>query len=154
MLRHIDRKTGFTLVELLVASTLLTIAATAVITIIKNGRAQSELKQYAQELEMGLSNLRADLGMQKTSCEIKFAKEYSFKSPEDIVEFSKKKQSNSTSMMCCDSEIGRVINDLDCNLGYSGYQLNELDITPKRKNLRLSQHESTSASRESPSRFS
>ena len=78
------QKNGFTLVEMVVALSLLSIATAATVPTITRNRWQKDVNGYAIKLESGLLDLKAKLGKQKTSCEIKFPVAYSFKSPGDL----------------------------------------------------------------------
>ena len=137
---------GFTLMEVIVAMSLLTIAAGATVPVITKNRWQKDVDNYALKLESGLLDLKAKLGKQKTSCEIEFPTAYSFEMPEHLVEFSQKSSSNATSMQCCNSEISQLTNDPDCINGAPGPFLSAL-TGRGQDNLRMVQYESTPESK-------
>ena len=141
------RKTnGFTLIEMVVALSLLSIATAATVPTITRNRWQKDVNGYAIKLESGLLNLKAKLGKQKTSCEIEFPVEYSFRTPDSLVEFSQQNSENTTTMQCCNSEISDLTNDPDCNTGAPGYSLSTL-TGRDQDNLRMVQFESTPESK-------
>ena len=135
---------GFSLIEMLVAVTILVTSTAITIPIITRNQWQVDVNRYALQLESGLYGLRAKLGSRKTSCSMVFAAEYEFLKPEMITEFSQ--GLNTTSFNCCDSEISGLINDPDCIQGYPGNQLSTITQRPL-DNLRLVQTESTPESK-------
>ncbi len=137
---------GFTLIEMIVAMTLLTIATAATAPMIAKNRWQKDVNNYALKLEAGLLDLKANLGKQKTSCEIKFPAAYSFEIPKNLVEFSQQSDSNTTTMQCCNSEISQLTDDPDCINGAHGPSLSEL-TGREQDNLRMVQYESTPESK-------
>ena len=140
------QKNGFTLVEMVVALSLLSIATAATVPTITRNRWQKDVNSYAIKLESGLLDLKAKLGKQKTSCEIKFPVAYSFKLPGNLIEFSQQSSKNTTTMQCCNSEISELTNDPDCNTGAPGYSLSTL-TGRDQDNLRMVQFESTPESK-------
>jgi prepilin-type N-terminal cleavage/methylation domain-containing protein len=114
-------KTGFSLVEVIVALAILTTSTAVTVPIIARNRWQVDVDRYATQLESGLYSLRAKLGSRKTSCSMTFPSEFNFLEPAKITEFSQ--GTNSTSFNCCDSEISSLINDQDCAVGHPGHQL-------------------------------
>ena len=137
---------GFTLVEMVVAMSLLTIATAATVPMITKNRWQKDVNDYALKLESGLLDLKAKLGKQKTSCEIEFPAPYSFETPENLVEFSQQSSGNMTTMQCCNSEISQLTNDPDCINGAPGPTLSAL-TGREQDNLRMVQYESTPESK-------
>ena len=135
-------ETGFTLIEMVVTVAILAIATAMTAPIITRNRWQGEVDRYASMLESGLYGLRAKLGARKTSCIITFPATFNFAPPNKLVEFSQSNSNNQTSFQCCDSEISRLKQDPDCNIGHPGYQLSSLTNRPL-DNLRLLLHEST-----------
>ena len=67
-----NKKDGFTLIEMVVTVSLLSIATAATVPMITRNRWQGDVKTYAYKLESGLLDLKAKLGKQKTSCLIEF----------------------------------------------------------------------------------
>ena len=141
-----NKTNGFTLIEMVVALSLLSIATAATVPTIARNRWQKDVDGYAIKLESGLLDLKAKLGKQKTSCEIEFAKAYSFQTPENLVEFSQQSSGNATTMQCCNSEISQLTNDPDCSNGAPGYSLSTL-TGRDQDNLRMVQFESTPESK-------
>ena len=141
-----NKTNGFTLIEMVVALSLLSIATTATVPMISRNRWQKDINSYAFKLESGLLDLKAKLGKQKTSCEIKFPTAYAFQTPENLVEFSQGSSGNKTTMQCCNSEISQLANDPDCSTGAPGYSLSTL-TGRDQDNLRIVQYESTPASK-------
>ena len=141
-----NKTNGFTLIEMVVALSLLSIATTATVPMITRNRWQKDINSYAFKLESGLLDLKAKLGKQKTSCEIKFPTAYAFQTPENLVEFSQGSSGNTTTMQCCNSEISQLANDPDCSTGAPGYSLSTL-TGRDQDNLRIVQYESTPASK-------
>ena len=140
------KQNGFTLIEMVVTAALLAAAIASTAPIISRNRWQGDVNRYALELETGLMSLKAKLGQQKTSCSITFPETYSFRRPEQLVEFSGINNSNPTSMQCCNSEISKLNQDPNCDAGYSGHKIS--DLTGRAQdNLRLVQHELTQASK-------
>ena len=138
------RKNGFSLVEMLIAVSILATSTAVTVPIIARNQWQVDVDRYALQLESGLYGLRAKLGSRKTSCSIVFPSEYSFLEPRNITEFSKGE--NTTNFNCCDSEISDIIGDPDCGQGYPGHQLSSITQRPL-DNLRLVQTESTPESK-------
>lgn len=138
------RETGFSLIEVIVAATILVTSAAVTVPIIARNRWQVDVDRYATQLESGLYSLRAKLGSRKTSCLMEFPSEFRFLEPAMITEFSQ--GTNSTSFNCCDSEISGLINDPDCDVGHSGHLLSEITNRPL-DNLRIVQTESTPESK-------
>ena len=141
-----NKPNGFTLIEAVIAMSLLTIATAATIPRINKNRWQKDVNNYAVKLEAGLLDLKAKLGKQKTSCEIEFQKAYSFEIPENIIEFSQQSSGNTTTMQCCNSEISQLTNDPDCINGAPGHYLSTL-TGREHDNLRMVQYESTPESK-------
>ncbi len=139
-------KNGFTLIEMVVTVSLLSIATAATVPMITRNRWQGDVKTYAYKLEAGLLDLKAKLGRQKTSCLIEFPSAYSFQTPDNLVEFSQDSSGNTTTMQCCNSEISKLANDPDCSTGTPGYSLSTL-TGRDQDNLRIVQYESTPASK-------
>ena len=141
-----NKKDGFTLIEMVVTVSLLSIATAATVPMITRNRWQGDVKTYAYKLESGLLDLKAKLGKQKTSCLIEFPSAYSFQTPDNLVEFSQGSSGNTTTMQCCNSEISQLADDPDCSTGAPGYSLSS--ITGRdQDNLRIVQYESTPASK-------
>jgi len=141
-----NKTNGFTLIEMVVALSLLSIATAATVPTIARNRWQKDVDGYAIKLESGLLDLKAKLGKQKTSCEIEFPTAYSFQTPENLVEFSQLASGNTTTMQCCNSEISQLTNDPDCSNGAPGYSLSTL-TGRDQDNLRMVQYESTPESK-------
>ena len=141
-----NKTNGFTLIEMVVALSLLSIATAATVPAITRNRWQKDVNGYAIKLESGLLDLKAKLGKQKTSCEIKFPVAYSFQTPNNLVEFSQQSSGNTTTMQCCNSEISELSNDPDCITGAPGYSLSTL-TGRDQDNLRMVQYESTPESK-------
>ena len=141
-----NKTNGFTLIEMVVALSLLSIATAATVPTIARNRWQKDVDGYAIKLESGLLDLKAKLGKQKTSCEIEFPTAYSFQTPENLVEFSQQASGNTTTMQCCNSEISKLINDPECSNGAPGYSLSTL-TGRDQDNLRMVQYESTPESK-------
>ena len=137
-------KTGFSLIEVIVALAILTTSTAITVPIISRNRWQVDVDRYATQLESGLYSLRAKLGSKKTSCSMIFPSDFLFLEPAKITEFSQ--GTNSTRFNCCDSEISSLINDQDCVVGHPGHQLSEITKRPL-DNLRIVQTESTSESK-------
>ena len=116
-----NKKDGFTLIEMVVTVSLLSIATAATVPMITRNRWQGDIETYAYKLESGLLDLKAKLGKQKTSCLIEFSSAYSFQTPDNLVEFSQSSSGNTTTMQCCNSEISHLANDPDCSTGAPGY---------------------------------
>ena len=141
-----NKNDGFTLIEMVVTVSLLSIATAASVPMITRNRWQGDVKNYAHQLEAGLLELKAKLGKQKTSCLIEFPSAYSFQRPDALVEFSQGSSGNTTTMRCCNSEISQLANDPDCSTGTPGYSLSTL-TGRDQDNLRIVQYESTPASK-------
>lgn len=141
-----NKANGFTLIEMVVALSLLSIATAATVPTIARNRWQKDVDGYAIKLESGLLDLKAKLGKQKTSCEIEFPTAYSFQTPENLIEFSQQSSGNTTTMQCCNSEISQLTNDPDCSDGAPGYSLSAL-TGRDQDNLRMVQFESTPESK-------
>ena len=137
---------GFTLIEMVVTLSLLSIATAATVPMITRNRWQKDVDAYAKKLESGLLDFKAKLGKQKTSCEIEFPRAYSFETPDHLVEFSQQSSENRTTMQCCNSEISQLSNDPDCSNGAPGYSLSTL-TGRDQDNLRMVQYESTPESK-------
>ena len=131
---------GFGLVEIIVASAILSIATAVTVPVITRNHWKADVDRYATQLESGLYSLRAKLGARKTSCLMEFSSAYRFLEPEKITEFSQ--GVNTTSFDCCDSEISTLINDPECSSGHPGHKLSE-KTGRQLDNLRLVQTEST-----------
>ena len=140
--------TGFSLIEMVVTVAILSIATATTLPIITRNRWQSEVDQYALQLETGLYGLRAKLGAKKTSCTIDFPTTYTFSPPEELIEFSQKSQNNQTSFLCCDSTIvvAKETNGQGSDCSHPGNKISVLTGNPL-DNLRLVQLESSSASK-------
>ena len=86
-----NKANGFTLIEMVVALSLLSIATTATVPTIARNRWQKDVDGYAIKLESGLLDLKAKLGKQKTSCTLRFDHSglNNFVPPADLVEMDK-----------------------------------------------------------------
>ena len=104
---------GFSLIEVIVALVIITIATAATVPVITRNRWQVDVDRYTTQLETGLYALRAKLGSRKTSCSITFPEGFNFLEPKKITEFSKGENSG-TNFKCCDSEIAKLIDDPEC----------------------------------------
>lgn len=146
MKRHNDA--GFSLIEMVVAVTLLSIATAITVPVITRNRWKGDVDQYASQLESGLYGLRAKLGAKKTSCTIDFEDAFKFLPPDEIVEFSQNNKNNETRFQCCDSTIALALakktSGADCN--HPGNQISTLTGNPL-DNLRLVQQESSKTSK-------
>jgi len=60
-----NKKDGFTLIEMVVTVSLLSIATAATVPMITRNRWQGDVETYAYKLESGLLDLKAKLGKQK-----------------------------------------------------------------------------------------
>ena len=141
-----NKTDGFTLIEIVVALSLISIATAATVPTITRNRWQKDVDTYAKKLESGLLDFKAKLGKQKTSCKIEFPAAYSFETPNNLVEFSQQSSGNTTTMQCCNSEISKLTNDPDCSNGAPGYSLSTL-TGRDQDNLRMVQFESTPESK-------
>ena len=141
-------ETGFSLIEMVVAVAILAIATATTLPIITRNRWQSDVDQYALQLETGLYGLRAKLGAKKTSCTIDFPSTYTFSPPEELIEFSQKSQNNQTSFLCCDSSIvaAKEATNQGSDCSHPGHEISSVTANPL-DNLRLVQQESSSASK-------
>ena len=140
-------ETGFSLIEMVVTVAILAIATATTVPIITRNRWQSDVDQYALQLETGLYGLRAKLGAKKTSCTIDFPSTYTFSPPEELIEFSQKSQNNQTSFLCCDSSIvaAKEATNQGADCSHPGHEISSVTGNPL-DNLRLVQQESSSAS--------
>ena len=78
---------GFTLVELLVTTAIITLGAAASIpNFLRNAR-QAEVDRYTQTVETGLFSLSAKLGTTKSSCQLSFSEPGQFLKPWQVLEF-------------------------------------------------------------------
>ncbi|MDC0320106.1 prepilin-type N-terminal cleavage/methylation domain-containing protein [Synechococcus sp. AH-551-G03] len=141
-----NKKNGFTLIEMMVTLSLLSIVTATTVPMMTKNRWEGDVKSYALKLESGLLDLKAKLGKQKTSCLIEFPEAYSFQKPDNLIEFSQGSSGNTTTMQCCNSEISQLANDPDCSTGAPGYSLSTL-TGRDQDNLRIVQYESTPASK-------
>ena len=64
------RQNGFSLVEMLIAVSILATSTAVTVPIIARNQWQVDVDRYALQLESGLYGLRAKLGSRKTSCSI------------------------------------------------------------------------------------
>ena len=101
---------GFTLVELLVTTAIITLGAAASIpNFLRNAR-QAEVDRYTQTVETGLFSLRAKLGTTKSSCQLSFAEPGEFLKPWQVLEF--KQPSGAVADLdrieCCNSKDGCI----------------------------------------------
>ena len=94
---------GFSLLEMLVAIIIITIAVSTAIPSFLRQMRQGEVDRYTQQLETGFFGLRAKLGRQKTSCTLKFenAGLENFEAPSELVEMI----NNPERLECCNTEI-------------------------------------------------
>ena len=110
---------GFSLLEMVVAAAiLLAISAWAIPSYFKIIR-QGEVDRYAQFIEAGFYNLRAELGTTRTSCQLNFGQAQSWVKPNDLLEF---RQDNGVlaktdRLSCCNSQIEKIKVTDECHDG-------------------------------------
>ena len=124
---------GFTLVELLVTTAIITLGAAASIpNFLRNAR-QAEVDRYTQTVETGLFSLRAKLGTTKSSCQLSFSEPGQFLKPWQVLEF--KQPSGAVADLdrieCCNSkEAGEVaVNQSDFMMTPPGTSAQVDDLT-------------------------
>ena len=110
---------GFSLLEMVVAAAILSaISAWAIPSYFKIIR-QGEVDRYAQFIEAGFYNLRAELGTTRTSCQLNFGQAQSWVKPNDLLEF---RQDNGVlaktdRLSCCNSQIEKIKVTDECHDG-------------------------------------
>ena len=109
-LKRSTKNRGFTLVELLVTTAIITLgAAVSIPNFLRNAR-QAEVDRYTQTVETGLFSLRAKLGTTKSSCQLSFSAPGQFLKPWQVLEF--KQPSGAVAGLdrieCCNSKDGCI----------------------------------------------
>ena len=142
-----QNEAGFSLLEMVVTVAILSIAIATTLPIITRNRWQADVDQYALQLETGLYGLRAKLGAKKTSCTIDFPSIFTFRPPEELIEFSQNPDNHPTKFQCCDSTIvaAKESTDSGSDCSHPGNEIGDLTGNPL-DNLRLVQQESSTAS--------
>ncbi|WP_170953682.1 type IV pilin protein [Synechococcus sp. UW179A] len=134
---------GFSLLEVLIAAVIVTLAASWAIPQYRRQLALNQLDQYTQKIESGLFSLRARQSTEGTSCEIKFAANYvgtdningDFGSVENIVELGHlSKEDRAQRLQCCDTK--------QCEWN-PPYRLIDLEQTAISKNVEIKVSQST-----------
>lgn len=110
---------GFSLLEMVVAAAI--VAAMSAWTIpnyIKSLR-QGDVDRYAQFIEAGFYDLRAELGTSRTSCLLQFDQSAQWVSPQALLEFRKDdgNLANTDRLRCCNSQIHKAKVTEECEDG-------------------------------------
>ena len=141
----LNRSTGFTLLELLVAITIVGILSTYGLMSTRRTIAQGEVDRYTQFVESGLFNLRARLTQYKRSCVLNLDTDLAtnrWGAPGEILEFQQAdgSQSNSIRLRCCDDP--DTFENIQCTAaelnGQPKYRFLKIEGTPESKQVEVS----------------
>ena len=145
----LNRSTGFTLLELLVAITIVGILSTYGWISTWRNITQGEVDRYTQFVESGLFNLRARLTQYKRSCVLDLATDLTTNTwcePEKILEFQKANglQSNAIRLRCCEDPV--TFENIQCTAaelnGQPTYRFLKIEGTPESKQVEVSARQS------------
>ena len=106
-----SNKAGFTLVELLVVTIIISLGLKWSLPGLIRSVKQREVDNYTQIVESGLFSLQAKVGKTKSSCEINFGSSNQFKAPWEILEFQQPSGTQAflnERISCCNSREGCV----------------------------------------------
>jgi prepilin-type N-terminal cleavage/methylation domain-containing protein len=129
---NIKPDNGFTLVELLVVTVILSVGTALSLPTFTRTLKQGEVDRYAKTVESGLFSLRAKLGTTKSSCELTFPGSDQFRPVWDVLEFQQPNgvQANLTGRIsCCNSQEGCV--------GGPNYRVIHREGTPERDGVEV-----------------
>ena len=110
---------GFSLLEMVVAVAIVAaMSAWTIPTYIRSLR-QGEVDRYAQFIEAGFYDLRAELGTSRTSCLLQFDQTESWVSPKALLEFRQDDGTlaNTDRLRCCNSQIHKAKGTEECEDG-------------------------------------
>ena len=146
----LNRSTGFTLLELLVAITIVGILSTYGLMSTWRNITQGEVDRYTQFVESGLFNLRARLTQYKRSCVLDLTTDLTtintWGEPEKILEFQQAdgSQSNAIRLRCCEDPV--TFENIQCTAaelnGQPKYRFLKIEGTPESKQVEVSARQS------------
>ncbi len=145
----LNRSTGFTLLELLVAITIVGILSTYGLMSTRRNIAQGEVDRYTQFVESGLFNLRARLTQYKRSCVLNLDTDIATNTwgePGEILELQQAdgSQSSSIRLRCCEDPA--TFENIQCTAaelnGQPRYRFLQIEGTPESKQVEVSARES------------
>ena len=142
---NLTRSTGFSLLELLVAITIVGILSSYGLMSTRRYITQGEVDRYTQFVESGLFNLRARLTQYKRSCVLDLDTDLAtsrWGAPGQILEFQQTdgSQSNSTRLKCCDEPV--TFEKIQCTVeelnGQPNYRFLTIEGTRESKQVEVS----------------
>ncbi len=146
----LNRSTGFTLLELLVAITIVGILSTYGLMSTWRNITQGEVDRYTQFVESGLFNLQRRLIQYKRSCVLDLTTDLTtintWGEPEKILEFQQadSSQSNSIRLRCCEDPV--TFENIQCTAaelnGQPKYRFLKIEGTPESKKVEVSARQS------------
>ncbi|KZR66911.1 prepilin-type N-terminal cleavage/methylation domain-containing protein [Cyanobacteria bacterium 150NLHA] len=139
-----DHSQGYSLLELLVVITIVSILSAYGLPKFRRNVAQGQVDRYTQFIESGLFSLRARLGQSKTSCRFSLDQDLTQKTfgpPWLLLEFQQPdgSQSNSQRLKCCWNQDGEIVNCTpDLLKGKSRYRFLTIEGSRESKEVEVS----------------
>ena len=105
---------GFTILELIVAAAIITVATGLTIPNYRNRVKQGAVDRYSRAIEAGFFSFQNDIKSYRTSCKIRFSKPDQWLKPNELLEFEPSSFSQGDDRLrCCNSQLEQQ-SGIDC----------------------------------------